>query len=69
LDQPYQGFFGGEFSPLGNKKWASKSNRGILENFFKNSPYLKKKKLEVARFRQCVPPLGCQKISTSPIGQ
>jgi hypothetical protein len=29
--------------------------KGFLGIFFKNSPYLEKKKLEVTRFRQCVP--------------
>ncbi len=39
------------------EKTAGESNKGIFENFFpKNSPYLEggKKKLEVARFEQCV---------------
>jgi hypothetical protein len=53
-------FFCGEFSPHGNKKnRAGKSNKGIFEKFKNNSPYLGEKKLEVARFRQCVP-LGRQ---------
>jgi hypothetical protein len=53
-------FFCGEFSPPGDiKKRAGESNKGILEKFKNNWPYLREKKLEVARFRQCVP-LGRQ---------
>jgi len=46
----------GEISHAGKKKKKpSKSNKGLLGIFliFK-SPYLEKKKLKVARFRQCV---------------
>jgi len=41
-----------------SKKRAGESNKGIFENFFKNfrHTYLEKekKRLEVARFKQCV---------------
>jgi len=51
-------FFGGEFSPPGDqKKRAGESNKGIFENFKRKFAisWGKKKKLKVARFRQCVP--------------
>jgi hypothetical protein len=50
-------FFCGEFSPPGDKKKrAGESNKGIFENvFFLIHHISRKKKLEVARFRQCVP--------------
>jgi len=44
-------FFGGEFSPFSDKKRANKSNKESFENFKKKLPYLKKKKLEVIKFR------------------
>ncbi len=69
-------FFGGEFSPPADKKKkAGVSNKWIFEIKKKNSPYLEeKKKLEVARFRQCLPLgrqnyAGFQKKFTSPPGQ
>jgi hypothetical protein len=59
-DYLIQGFFCGEFSPPGDKKKGlANPTKGFLRIFVQNSPYLEKKKLEVARFRQCVP-LGRQ---------
>ncbi len=34
--------------------WAGESNKGLLNLFFKTSPYLEKKNLKGAKFRQCV---------------
>jgi hypothetical protein len=52
-------FFGEFFSTWRQKKKGlANPTKGIFETFEKtNSPYLepKKKNLEVARFRQCVP--------------
>jgi hypothetical protein len=49
-------FFCGEFSPPGDKKTGlANPTKGFLRIVFKNSPYLKEKKLEVSRFRQYVP--------------
>jgi hypothetical protein len=50
-------FFCGEFSPLGDKEkgGAGESNKGKIWGIvFQNSPYFEEKRLEVARFRQCV---------------
>jgi hypothetical protein len=49
--------FFGEFSQSGDKKKGGLENptKGFLRFFFKHSPYLDKKNLEVARFRQGVP--------------
>jgi hypothetical protein len=53
-------FLFGEFSQPGNQKnGLANPTKGFLR-FFKKSPYLGKKNLEVARFRQCVP-IGRQK--------
>jgi hypothetical protein len=59
--QQEQGFsFCGKFSPPGDKKKrAGESNKGNFENLKTKLPYLEKKKLDIARFRQCVP-LGRQ---------
>jgi hypothetical protein len=47
-------FLVANFRHLGTKiKRGDESNKENFENFFK-SPYLEEKKLEVARFRQCV---------------
>jgi len=47
-------FYFGEFSQPGNKKKGlGNPTKGFLR-FFKKSPYLDEKNLEVARFRQCV---------------
>ncbi len=50
-------FFLANFRTLATKKkgGAGESNKGIFEIFYKNSPYLNKKNLEVARFRQRIP--------------
>jgi hypothetical protein len=48
------------FCHLATKKRIGKFNKGIFENFLKQISISREKKLEVARFRQCVP-LGCQK--------
>jgi hypothetical protein len=51
-----RGLFCGEFSPLADrKKGLANPTKGFLRIFFKNLPYLEEKKLEVIRFRQCVP--------------
>jgi len=56
----HQGLFCGKFSPLGDqKKRLTNPMKGFFRIFKKSSPYLEKKKLEVARFKQCVP-LGHQ---------
>jgi hypothetical protein len=35
----------GEFSPLGNKKWAGESNKGKIWEFYKkHAPHFEKKK-------------------------
>jgi hypothetical protein len=58
-------FFHDEFSPLDNnnkkkeKKKLANPTKGFLRIFLKNCHVSRKKKLEVARFRQCVP-LGRQ---------
>jgi hypothetical protein len=45
-------FFNGEFSPSGGqKKRLANPTKSFFRIFFKNSPYLEKKKLEVARFK------------------
>jgi hypothetical protein len=50
-----QEVFCGEFSPPGDrKKGLANPTNGFLRIFLKNSPS-RLKKLEVARFRQCVP--------------
>jgi hypothetical protein len=63
---PYnQGFvlFCGEFSPPGDKKnkgsWRIQQRNFLRDFFLKFAIFRGKKKLEVARFRQCVP-LGRQ---------
>jgi hypothetical protein len=54
-------FVFGKFWPLGdNKKGLANPTKGFLRIFLKHSSYhQKKKKLKVAKFRQCFP-LGCQ---------
>jgi len=49
--------FSGEFSQPGEKKKGELANptKGFLRFFFKKSPYLDQKNLEVARFRLCIP--------------
>ncbi len=42
------------FATWQQKKRAGESNKGKFGNFNKNSPHFEEKKLEVARFRQCV---------------
>jgi hypothetical protein len=70
-----QGFFCGEFSPPGDKKKGlANPTNGFLRIFLKIRHISRKKKLKVARFRQCVP-LGrqieavFQKRCTNPPGQ
>jgi hypothetical protein len=48
------------FGHLATKKGLANSIKGFLRIFKNKLAYLEKKKLEVARFRQCVP-LSCQK--------
>jgi len=53
-------FFVANFRHLATRKnRAGESNKGIFENFFLNRHISRKTKLEVARFRHCVP-LGRQ---------
>jgi hypothetical protein len=48
-------FFCGKFSSLGDpKKRVSESNKGIFE-FFKKIHHISRKKIEILKFRQCVP--------------
>jgi hypothetical protein len=44
-----------KFRTLARKKNPGECNKGLLGNFFKKSPYLEKKKLKLATFRQCAP--------------
>jgi hypothetical protein len=68
-------FFVANFRHLATKKKGlANPTNGFLRISLKNSPYLEKKKLEVARFRQCVSlgrqnQAGFQKRSTSSPGQ
>jgi hypothetical protein len=49
-----------KFRTLARKKNCGESNKGLFQNLKKlKSPYLERKKLELAIFRQCVP-LGSQ---------
>jgi len=48
-------FFGEFLQPNDTKKWVSKSNKRIFDFFFFKSPYLNQKRLEITRFKQCVP--------------
>jgi hypothetical protein len=61
-----QGFlFFGEFSALGDKeKGLANPTKGFLRIQKKNRHIWRKKRLEVARFRQCVP-LGCKNYAGS----
>jgi hypothetical protein len=49
-------FLCAEFSQTGDKKKGlANETKGFLRIFFKTSPYLEKKRLEVVRYIQCVP--------------
>jgi hypothetical protein len=52
------------FATWRQKKGLANPTKGFLRFKKKNSPHLEEKKLEVARFRKCVP-LGCQNYAGS----
>jgi len=47
-------FFVANFHNLVTKKGLANPTKGILQTLKRKSPYFKGKKLEVAKFRQCV---------------